>query len=114
MREADYLSRYHATTIVVPLLPKLLVEYWWSEEYNCTIQSVCATFFFHSCFYYSEDYCSEEGMFYCDFGLGMPDTYLSGWYTHLEFNGDHFSPLCEPRRIAFYDARYYGRRGNFP
>ena len=40
MRVADCLSRYHAATVIAPLLPKLLVEHRWSEEYDRTIQSV--------------------------------------------------------------------------
>ena len=39
MRDADRLSRYHATTVIAPLLPKLLVEHWWSKEYDRTIQA---------------------------------------------------------------------------
>ena len=114
MRDADRLSRYHATTVIAPLLPKLLVEHWWSEEYDRTIQSVRAVCFSHSRFNYSDEYCGEEGMFYCHFGSVMRDTYLSGWYTRFEFSGNHFSPLCGPRRMAAYDALYYGRHNNFP
>ena len=40
MRDADCLSHYHATTFIAPLLPKLLVEHRWSEEYDHTIWSV--------------------------------------------------------------------------
>ena len=42
---AAYLSRYYATTVIAPLLPKLLVEHQLSEEYDCTAQSVRAVYF---------------------------------------------------------------------
>ena len=107
IREADRLSHYRAMTVIAPLLPKLLVEHWWSEEYDCTIQSVRAV-----CFSYL--HYSQEEMFYCDFGFGMLGTYLSDWYTRFKFSGNHFSPWFGPQRMAFYDTFYYGRRGNFP
>ena len=114
MRDTDRLSRYCATTVIAPLLPKLLVEHQWSKKYDCTVQSVCAVCFSHSRFNYSDEYCGEEGMFYCTFGSKDRDKYLSGGYTCFEFSGNHFSLLFEPRRMAAYNARYYGRRGNFP
>ena len=45
---ADRLSRYHAAAVIAPLLPTLLVEHRWSEEYDRTIQSVRPVFFSQS------------------------------------------------------------------
>ena len=39
MRSADRLSRFHAKAVKGPLLPRLLVEHRWSEEYDRTIQA---------------------------------------------------------------------------
>ena len=45
MRNADRLSRLHAEAVKETLLPRLLVEHWWSKDYDHTIQSVRAVCF---------------------------------------------------------------------
>ena len=49
MRNADRLSRLHAKAVKGPLLPRLLVEHRWSEEYDRTIQAARPVRFFPGC-----------------------------------------------------------------